>query len=52
MIISSNNIFYDINGGVITIEGELGINENSFENFALWPNVLRVNFKLVAFLDL
>ncbi|MDA9017945.1 M12 family metallo-peptidase, partial [bacterium] len=37
MIISSNNIFYDINGGVITIEGELGINENSFENFALWP---------------
>ncbi|MDA8978229.1 M12 family metallo-peptidase, partial [bacterium] len=38
MIISSNNIFYDINGGVITIEGELGINENSFENFALWPN--------------
>ncbi|MBT7654489.1 MAG: T9SS type A sorting domain-containing protein [Flavobacteriaceae bacterium] len=38
MIISSNNIFYDINGGVITIEGELGINENSFENFVLWPN--------------
>ena len=38
MIISSNNIFYDINGGVITIEGELAVNENSFENFALWPN--------------
>ena len=38
MIISSNNIFYDINGGVITIEGVLALNENSFENFALWPN--------------
>ena len=38
MIISSNNIFYDINGGVITIEGALALNENSFENFAIWPN--------------
>ena len=38
MIISSNNIFYDINGGVITIEGVLALDENSFENFALWPN--------------
>ena len=38
MVISSNNIFYDINGGVITVEGELAVNENSFENFALWPN--------------
>jgi len=38
MIISSNNIFYDINGGIITVEGELGINESSFKNFAVWPN--------------
>jgi hypothetical protein len=38
MIISSNNIFYDINGGVITIEGELSINDSTFENFAIWPN--------------
>lgn len=38
MIISSNNIFYDINGGIITVEGELNINESNFENFAVWPN--------------
>ncbi len=38
MIISSNNIFYDINGGIITVEGELNINESTFENFAVWPN--------------
>ena len=38
MIISSNNVFYDVNGGVITIEGVLALDENSFENFALWPN--------------
>lgn len=39
MIISSNNIFYDINGGVITVEGTiLNVNENTFENFAIWPN--------------
>ena len=38
MIISSNNIFYDINGGVITVEGALSINESTFENFAVWPN--------------
>ena len=38
MIISSNNIFYDINGGIITVEGALSINESTFENFAVWPN--------------
>ena len=38
MIISSNNIFYDINGGIITVEGELNINDSTFENFAVWPN--------------
>jgi len=38
MIISSNNIFYDINGGIITVEGELNINDSNFENFAVWPN--------------
>ena len=38
MIISSNNIFYDINGGIITIEGELSVNDTTFENFVLWPN--------------
>jgi len=38
MIISSNNIFFDINGGVITIEGSLATNEFAFEDFAVWPN--------------
>lgn len=38
MIISSNNIFYDINGGVITVDGELSVNETTFDNFAVWPN--------------
>tara|TARA_B100000809_G_scaffold265077_1_gene322775 strand:+ start:8864 stop:11101 length:2238 start_codon:yes stop_codon:yes gene_type:complete len=38
MIISSNNIFYDINGGVITVDGELSVSETTFENFAVWPN--------------
>ena len=47
MIISSNNIFYDINGGVITIEGVLALNENSFENFALWPNPSNGSINLV-----
>ena len=47
MIISSNNIFYDINAGVITIDGELALNENSFENFALWPNPSNGSINLV-----
>ena len=47
MIISSNNIFYDINGGVITIEGVLALDENSFENFALWPNPSNGSINLV-----
>ena len=38
MIISSNNIFYDINGEIITVEGALSINESTFENFDVWPN--------------
>jgi hypothetical protein len=38
MIISSNNIFYDINGGVITVEGVLSVSDSTFENFAVWPN--------------
>jgi hypothetical protein len=38
MIISSNNIFMNINGGVITIEGSLATNDFAFDNLALWPN--------------
>ena len=47
MIISSNNVFYDVNGGVITIEGVLALDENSFENFALWPNPSNGSINLV-----
>ena len=38
MIICSDNIFYDINGGVITVEGPLGTTEFAFDNFKVWPN--------------
>lgn len=38
MIICSDNIFYDINNAFITVEGSLGTNEFSFDNFKVWPN--------------
>jgi hypothetical protein len=39
MIISSNNIFFDINAGVITVEGTiLSTDDATFDNFAVWPN--------------
>ncbi len=39
MIIGSDNIFYDVNGGVITVEGEiLSTSEMNLANFALYPN--------------
>jgi hypothetical protein len=38
MIISSDNIFYDLNDGVITVEGSLATTDFDFDNFALWPN--------------
>jgi hypothetical protein len=38
MIISSNNIFMDINDGVITIEGSLSTDDFTFDNLTLWPN--------------
>jgi hypothetical protein len=38
MIISSNNIFMDINDGIITIEGVLKTGNFTFDNLALWPN--------------
>lgn len=46
MIISSNNIFYDINGGVITIEGSLDTAEFTFDNFAIWPNPSEGNYNI------
>jgi hypothetical protein len=38
MIISSNNIFMDINDGIITIEGVLTTGNFTFDNLTLWPN--------------
>ncbi len=38
MVISSNNIFYDLNGGVVTVDGELSTDDYEFDNFAIWPN--------------
>lgn len=38
MIICSDNIFYDINNAFITVEGSLGSEEITFNNFKVWPN--------------
>lgn len=38
MVIGSDNIFYDLNDGVITVEGSLATTDFNFDNFALWPN--------------
>ncbi len=46
MVISSNNIFYDLNSGVITVEGVLSADEFTFDNFALWPNPSNGTFHL------
>ena len=46
MIISSNNIFYDINGGIITVQGSLSTDDFAFDNFAVWPNPSSGTFNL------
>src|SRR5690606_35827320 len=46
MVISSNNIFYDLNNGVITVEGIIGVGEFTFENFAVYPNPSNGTFNL------
>ena len=46
MVISSNNIFYDLNNGVITVTGTVGVEEFSFENFAVYPNPSNGTFNL------
>lgn len=38
MIIASDNIFYDLNDAAITVEGTVGMDEFSFENFSVHPN--------------
>ncbi|MCB0453148.1 MAG: T9SS type A sorting domain-containing protein [Aequorivita sp.] len=46
MVISSNNIFYDLNNAVITVTGTIGVEEFSFENFAVYPNPSNGTFNL------
>ncbi|MDN3724732.1 M12 family metallo-peptidase [Aequorivita sp. SDUM287046] len=46
MVISSNNIFYDLNNGVVTITGTVGVEEFSFDNFAVYPNPSNGTFNL------
>ncbi len=46
MVKSSNNIFYDLNNGVITVSGIVGVEEFSFENFAVYPNPSNGTFNL------
>ena len=46
MVRSSNNIFYDLNNGVITVNGVVGVNEFTFENFAVYPNPSNGTFNL------
>lgn len=47
MVISSNNIFYDLNDDVITVEGEiLSTEEVAFENFSVYPNPSNGTFNL------
>jgi len=49
MVMSSNNIFYDLNGGIITVEGTiLNTNDIDFTDLAIYPNpsngTININF--------
>ncbi len=46
MVKSSNNIFYDINDAVITVDGIVGVEEFAFENFSVYPNPSNGTFNL------
>lgn len=46
MVKSANNIFYDINDAVITVTGTVGVEEFTFENFAVYPNPTTGTFNL------
>lgn len=38
MIISSNNIFFDVNNANITVTGTVGVEDFVFNNFGIYPN--------------
>ncbi len=46
MVISSNNIFYDLNNAVITVDGLVGVQDFTFDNFAVYPNPSTGTFNL------
>ncbi|MDP2688444.1 MAG: zinc-dependent metalloprotease family protein [Aequorivita sp.] len=46
MVMSSNNIFYDLNNAVITVDGLVGTEDFTFDNFAVYPNPSNGTFNL------
>jgi len=46
MVMSSNNIFYDLNDAVITVDGVVGVEDFAFENFSVYPNPSNGTFNL------
>ena len=46
MVMSSNNIFYDLNNAVITVDGVVGTEDFTFDNFAVYPNPSNGTFNL------
>lgn len=46
MVMSSDNIFYDLNNAVITVDGLVGVQDFTFDNFAVYPNPSNGTFNL------
>ncbi len=46
MVMSSNNVFYDLNNAVITVDGVVGTEDFTFDNFAVYPNPSNGTFNL------
>lgn len=46
MVMSSNNIFYDLNNAVITVDGVVGTEDFTFDDFAVYPNPSNGTFNL------
>ncbi len=46
MVISSNNIFYDLNDAAITVDGTVGVEDFTFDNFSVYPNPSNGTFNL------
>lgn len=46
MVASSNNLFYNVNATNFTIDSELGVNDVSFSDLAIYPNPSNGTFKV------